>query len=402
MRLPEGWLAQAQTLWESDQADAAIQTALGAVNASETQGVPSARLYEQVGFYLSSKGHLADALRLLERAHQIDPNHIETLRNLSVLAGRLHKNARSVSWAQKALALAPDDCVSLDMLASGLRFLNRFGEASAAGTRSLLLKEQTALATAPKRPDWDLPALRPSAGQRQMADRLNVIAFSLWGAQPRYLRGALRNVLAAPQVMPGWTLRFYLDNTVPAECVGILREHGAQIVMHTSEKPASLRQRLAWRFLVANDTGVGYFLCRDADAVISAREALAVNAWLDGAAHFHVIRDWWTHTDLMLAGMWGGVAGVLPSIKIMLRLYQSAALETGNIDQWFLRDRVWPLVRHSVCVHDRLFSMPGTQPVPGPLPPFGSSEHIGQNEHAVSAEAQAQALRPWLDRFAWL
>ena len=402
MRLPQGWHAPAQVQWEAGQAMAAVQTTLAAVNASDQASKPSARLYEQVGFYLSAQGHVADAMRLLERAHAIDPDHIETLRNLSVLSGRLRKHARSVAWAEKVLALAPDDFVSLDMLASSLRFLKRFGEARAAGTRSLLLKEQAALLTAPPRPDWALAAPRPSAGMRRIGTLPNVMAFSLWGAQPRYLRGALRNVQQAPKVMPGWTLRFYVDATVPAGFLDLLRESGAEVVMHRGNKPASLRQRLAWRFLVANDPAVGYFLCRDADAVVSEREALAVNAWLDGGAHFHVVRDWWTHTDLMLAGLWGGVAGVLPSIKIMMRLYQSPALETRNIDQWFLRDRVWPLVRHSVCVHDRLFSMPGAQPLPGPLPPAGSSEHIGQDEIAVNPEAQAKALQPWLDRFAWL
>jgi hypothetical protein len=402
MRLPEGWHAPAQALWAAGQGMAAVQATLAEVNASDQASAPSARLYEQVGFYLSALGHVGDAMRLLERAHAIDPGHIETMRNLSVLCGRLRKHARAVTWAQKVLAVAPDDFVSLDMLASSLRFLKRFDEARAAGTRSLILKEKAALQAAPARPDWALSAPRPSAGRHRMGELPNVMAFSLWGAQPRYLRGALRNVLQAPKVMPGWTLRFYVDATVPTTFLDLLREHGAEVVMQGGNKPASLRQRLAWRFLVANDPNVGYFLCRDADAVISEREALAVNAWLDGGAHFHVIRDWWTHTDLMLAGLWGGVAGVLPSIKIMMRLYQSPAMETRNVDQWFLRDRVWPLVRGSVCVHDRIFSMPGAQPLPGPPPPEGSSEHIGQDEIAVNPAAQAQALQPWLDRFAWL
>lgn len=402
MRLHEGWLPQAQSHSESSQSDEAIRTTLKAINAAEKNHAPSARLYEQAGFCLSSNGHIADAKRLLEQAHAIEPTHFETLRKLSILSGRLRKNASSITWAQKALAQAPDDFVSLEMLASGLRFLKRFDEARAAGTRALMLKEQAALQAAPERPGWDLRSPRPSAGQRRIGDLPNVMAFSLWGAQPRYLRGALRNVLEAPKVLPGWTLRFYVDATVPTEFLALLREQGAQVVMHAGTKPASLRQKLAWRFWVANDPGVGYFLCRDTDSVVSAREALAVNAWLDGTSHFHVIRDWWTHTDLMLAGFWGGVAGVLPSIRVMLRMYQSADLETRNIDQWFLRDRVWPLVRHSVCAHDRLFTMPGAQVPPGPFPDSLSSEHIGQDEHAVRAEAQAEVLQPWLARFAWL
>jgi hypothetical protein len=33
------------------------------------------------------------------------------------------------------------------------------------------------------------------------------------------------------------------------------------------------------------------------------------------------IRDGWTHTDLMLAGMWGGVAGALPDLQTQADRY---------------------------------------------------------------------------------
>ena len=32
----------------------------------------------------------------------------------------------------------------------------------------------------------------------------NVIAFSLWGSNPRYLRGALTNATVARYLYPGW------------------------------------------------------------------------------------------------------------------------------------------------------------------------------------------------------
>jgi hypothetical protein len=51
---------------------------------------------------------------------------------------------------------------------------------------------------------------------------------------------------------------------------------------------------------------------RDADSVLNLRERLAVDDWLASGRWFHIMRDWWSHTDLVLAGMWGGVAGVLP------------------------------------------------------------------------------------------
>ena len=69
------------------------------------------------------------------------------------------------------------------------------------------------------------------------------------------------------------------------------------------------------RFLVSDDPDVGYFLVRDCDSVVSAREAAAVAKWLGSGLPFHAMRDYYTHTDPLLAGMWGGIAGVFPDIK---------------------------------------------------------------------------------------
>ena len=42
---------------------------------------------------------------------------------------------------------------------------------------------------------------------------------------------------------------------------------------------------------------------------------MAVDEWLTSGRYFHVMRDWFIHTDLIIAGMWGGVGGALPSLE---------------------------------------------------------------------------------------
>ena len=44
----------------------------------------------------------------------------------------------------------------------------------------------------------------------------NVIAFSIWGTELRYLKGALTNAIVARYLYPGWTARFYTDRSTPA------------------------------------------------------------------------------------------------------------------------------------------------------------------------------------------
>lgn len=70
--------------------------------------------------------------------------------------------------------------------------------------------------------------------------------------------------------------------------------------------------RLFWCFLVSDDPTVSHFLCRDAFSRLNSREKAAVDAWIASGLPFHAMRDHIMHTDPMLAGMWGGLAGVLP------------------------------------------------------------------------------------------
>jgi hypothetical protein len=105
------------------------------------------------------------------------------------------------------------------------------------------------------------------------------------------------------------------------------------------------------------------------------------------------MRDWWTHSELMLAGMWGGVAGILPPLVDMLERYQPLAVETPNIDQWFLRDCVWAYVRQSCLVHDRFFTPPGASSWPVPAPQ--GNIHVGQDEFTARRREQAERLVSW-------
>ena len=190
MKIPAGWHAPTHALWEKGQADATFQSLINTINALAQQQKRSAPLFDQLSYYFFVTGRFSNALQMLEESNRLAPGKLETLRHLSVISKRLGKNAKSVAWAQKALAIAPDDFVSLDTLASGLYRLKRFDEAKRAGTRALVLKDQLAVRSAPRQPRWKLAAARPTAGQHRIAQRLNVMAFSLWGAQPRYLRGA--------------------------------------------------------------------------------------------------------------------------------------------------------------------------------------------------------------------
>lgn len=88
---------------------------------------------------------------------------------------------------------------------------------------------------------------------------------------------------------------------------------------------------------MAEDPTVGRFLARDCDSVVNARERAAVDERLRSPAWFHAMRDFPSHTDLLLAGMWGGVAGVLPPLARLLEGFTFDPLtQSRTADQRFL------------------------------------------------------------------
>ncbi|MDX2125573.1 MAG: tetratricopeptide repeat protein [Aeromonas hydrophila] len=391
-KMPTGWDTTAHNSWLAGQRQVAIQQLLARLNGSTAKPVA---LQLQFAYYLFLCDDPASAAQVLEMAHKAEPGNDEVLRNLCACLSRAGQYELAVARLQTLLQRVPDDFHALDALCASLAKLDRYNEAAQAGTRSLTLKARSA-GKAP--PSWALPAAEPAVWLADGSRKPDVIAFSLWGSGPRYLRGAIDNVLAASYLYPGWRVRFYVDESVPAELLAALRELGAELLLQPAGQ--SLRQRLCWRFQVANDPLVGRFLVRDVDSVPGVRERLAVQEWLASTRWFHIMRDWWSHTDLVLAGMWGGMAGVLPPLAPLLEGYQPDVMETPNIDQWFLRDRLWGYLSQSCLVHDRCFTPPGAIPWPQPAP--GGSEHVGQDIFTAQREPQARRLASWIARLPCL
>jgi hypothetical protein len=62
-------------------------------------------------------------------------------------------------------------------------------------------------------------ALPPSQEKR-------VVSFGLYGSNPKYTVGAIRNAQAAKVVFPGWVCRYYTDGSVPTEIMDQLAAEG--------------------------------------------------------------------------------------------------------------------------------------------------------------------------------
>jgi len=385
INLPEGWDVNAHTLWLNHQKQEAIQTLLDKINQSLAKdGRQPLILLKQFSYYLFLLQDYDAAIEVLQTITSLDSKDDESQLNLAVCLARADRYEPAVAIYQQ-LVKTTDDFKIWDGLANCQYRLGQFSESSQAGTRSLELKDASVGA------DIVPVAIANASAQVVAAHKKKIISFSLFGSNSRYTRGALHNILLVKQFYPDWICRFYIDEAVPQAFIELAIGMGCELKLNRSV--STLAEKLSWRFFVANDDDVGYFLIRDADSVFSQRESLAVNEWLASDRFFHVMRDWWTHTELILAGMWGGVSGVLPDMQAQLSQYQSQTriLETPNADQIFLREMIWPHVRQSVLIHDRCFRPRDSCLWPG-LQPDGKM-HVGQNEYAVREQAQMQFLK---------
>lgn len=170
-----------------------------------------------------------------------------------------------------------------------------------------------------------------------------VISFSLWGDNPMYWVGAIKNIQLARVLYPGWVCRFYVDlNAAPTLIETMEKEHCELILMEPDDEFSGL----FWRFYAAEDADV--MICRDADSRLSKREVAAVELWLNTDYHFHIMRDHPQHTSLIMGGMWG--CRNMEGIRELIEQYPYKCLK--GTDQLFLAQTIYPQIKDHALIHD--------------------------------------------------
>lgn len=228
--------------------------------------------------------------------------------------------------------------------------------------------------------DYKLRSRRPSV--------VGCIAFSLWGTQACYVAGALENARMARQVYPGWTSRFYVDDTVPATTIDQLRYLKAEVIeMPTSEGASGT----FWRFLVADDPGYERWIVRDVDSRLGYRDRRAVDEWIESGQPFHIMRDHPWQSRCIPGGMFGGLRGVLGGITRDVEAWQQK--QKYGDDQAFLQQVVYPKIKDIALVHDSCAAVYSGNVRPFPTD-YGISyrfvgERIFEDEHHLAEDKEA-------------
>lgn len=184
-----------------------------------------------------------------------------------------------------------------------------------------------------------------------MGNNIKAISFSIYGSDPKYTIGLLKNINLIKYFYPGWHVYVYYNNTVPNEIIRTLSSCENVILkdMTSSELPG-----MFWRFLINDEIGVDLFIIRDSDSRIGIREAIAVYDWINSKKKLHIMRDHPHHTFKILGGMWGmRVSKKFNMMKSIIKYLNNKKYSTDvrNVDQDFLRDIIYKAHYFSKKIH---------------------------------------------------
>jgi predicted metalloprotease with PDZ domain len=189
-----------------------------------------------------------------------------------------------------------------------------------------------------------------------------IVSFSLYGSNPLYIEGALRNADLVPKVYQGWVARFYVSDEINQSVVQRLENAGAEV--RQARRRGSFDGTF-WRFLAAGDKDVQAVVFRDTDSRPSRREFRAVEEWLASGKSIHIMRDHPEHRVIIMAGMWGCLGGAIPDMEALIDRW--GLWERKGVDQVFLREVIYPRFRNDLIVHSDLYSYAGEFCRPFPI-----------------------------------
>lgn len=343
-------------------------------NGGHARGAQRAAVAKQRFLEFYRVGQYGKALAFLQTHMKRGGNSAGACSDAAVCCVHMERWDDAIAYAKRSLALDPKARAALDALAHAYGAKRQWAEAREYGLRALEIRDRSTAELAPVA----LP-LAESGGSRQL------IAFALFGGDSKYCESAILNCMEQPAIYPDWTCRFYIDESVPPSIRERIEQAGGETVLVDEE--AARWPGPMWRFLAYDEPDVSRVIFRDADSVISEREAGAVREWMDSGLGFHAMRDTGSHTELLLAGLWGVKRGRLPRMRDMIRHYVSKPVGSQRFaDQYFLRAYVWPCTRADLLQHDSVFGFGNCRPFPEG--PHRADFHVGYAEGSPRFSAQ--------------
>lgn len=177
-----------------------------------------------------------------------------------------------------------------------------------------------------------------------------IISFSLWGDDPKYCIGAVKNAELSKSIYPDWTCRFYISKNVDKKIINELQKQKCEIIIKKEEPDWS---SMFWRFEASYDKNIDVAIFRDTDSRLNLREKNAVDEWLTSDKTFHIMRDHPYHGYPILGGMWGIKNNKKYDFESILKSFQPQ--DKYGTDYEFFIKILYPLIGIDKITHDEFF-----------------------------------------------
>jgi protein O-GlcNAc transferase len=176
-----------------------------------------------------------------------------------------------------------------------------------------------------------------------------IISFSLWGDNPKYTVGAIKNADLALDIYPDWICRFYIGKSTPISIVNELKMKSNTEIIKMNEDGDW--NSMFWRFLPISEDDTDIMISRDCDSRLSNREKQCVYEFIESDKMFHTMIDHPFHGGIM-GGMWGCKKGILKEMKEYINNWNKT--NNWQTDQSFLNTIIAPIVSDTILVHDSI------------------------------------------------
>jgi protein O-GlcNAc transferase len=218
-----------------------------------------------------------------------------------------------------------------------------------------------------------------------------VLTFSLWGNNPTYNIGAIKNAELALVFYPGFECWFYIHTeSVPSETVEALKLiNNVKIIFKSGDLNSC--KPMTWRFEAIDDPDVEIMMSRDTDTRILLREKLAVDEWLASDKIFHIMRDHPHHYFTILGGMFGTkkINGLSSWKNIIDTIPQNGSQNgTRDYDQFFLNDHIYPRIKNNSLIHTSFTIFPQENNKCFPIPYCYDNRFVGEYVYADESRSQ--------------
>ena len=189
--------------------------------------------------------------------------------------------------------------------------------------------------------------------------KINVLSFCLYGSKATYIKGMEENIKLAKIHFPTWQVRIYYNETVPDKYIKTYETMGATTIKCINQGVNKMNwEGMFWRWLPLDDKNVKFWVSRDADSRLSMREADLVRQWMDSGKTLHCIRDHRCHMHCIMGGLFGINNETFHEkykfkevTQIIRELYGYYKERPYNVDQIFLNDQLWYILKNDNMAH---------------------------------------------------